>query len=189
MIKKKKSLKSEISLPISKKTKIKNIRIKKNKLTFPLNKKPQISTRFKLLKKLKTPSRLDIKPYYKKLKDFNKKKKPLQRSNEIKQLKKSFFVGNLKLNKTSFTNIHKSNLFNPSLTKSNLLNPSLTKSNHQSDQSNLEIKKFKLSDFGLSINIKKSNPLQFGCNNYLAPEVCQMGPDSSKVKDFNSINK
>ena len=179
MIKKKKSLKSEISLPITKKTKIKNIRIKKNKLTFPLNKKPQISTRFKLLKKLKTPSRLDIKPYYKQLKDFNKKKKPLQRSNEIKQLKKSFFVGNLKLNKTSFTNIHKSNLFNPSLTKSN----------HQSDQSNLEIKKFKLSDFGLSINIKKSNPLQFGCNNYLAPEVCQMGPDSSKVKDFNSINK
>ena len=47
-----------------------------------------------------------------------------------------------------------------------------------------EIKRFKLSDFGLCVNIQESHALQFGCNTYLAPEICQMGPDSSKVTSF-----
>lgn len=137
-----------------------------------------MSEKFKLMQKLRGPSRLQTQPHFKLSKNKKKEEKPFRRSDEIKSFKKSIFFGNLKLNKTSFTNIH----------KSSLICSSLNKSNPQSHQSNHEFKKYKLSDFGLCVNIKKSQPLQFGCNDYLAPEICQMGPDSSKVIIFNLNN-
>jgi CRISPR/Cas system CMR-associated protein Cmr1 (group 7 of RAMP superfamily) len=100
----------------------------------------------------------------------------LRSSNELKIKNKDFFKKNIPISKTNFTNIH----------KSNFLGSTLNKSQPQSDQSAQEIKIFKLSDFGLCVNVHKSQPLQFGCNTYLAPEICQLGPDNPRVcKIFN----
>jgi hypothetical protein len=41
---------------------------------------------------------------------------------------------------------------------------------------------FKLSDFGLCTNVKTEMPCQFGGGDFLAPEICEKGPDSSNVK-------
>ena len=40
---------------------------------------------------------------------------------------------------------------------------------------------FKLSDFGICKNIHRERPSEFGAGNYLAPEVCMHGPDSTNV--------
>ena len=134
------------------------------------------TNKFHLLKKLKTPSRLETQPYYKKSKRKLKLNKPLRSSNEIIHKNKYFLKKNISFSKTNFTNIQ----------KSSFLGSTLNKSQPQSDRSIQEIKMFKLSDFGLCVNVNKSVPLQFGCNTYLAPEICQLGPDNPKVrKKFN----
>lgn len=43
------------------------------------------------------------------------------------------------------------------------------------------IKKFKLSDFGLCVNILKQRPEELGDGEFLAPEVMKHGPASSEV--------
>jgi hypothetical protein len=139
---------------------------------FNKHKKIYKTNKFKLLRQLKAPSRLETQPYYKKSKISKNRKKPIRSSNEFKPIKKDFFKKNIPISKTNFSNIY----------KSNLLGSTLNKSQPQSDHSLQEIKEFKLSDFGLCVNVHKSLPFQFGCNTYLAPEICQLGPDNPKVR-------
>lgn len=113
---------------------------------------------------------MQINPYYKKqIKSIKLPTK--QKHSRSKSAKRSFFQMLKPLQKTNFTNINKTNLTN------NLIN----KSKSPSEISNLETIVYKLSDFGLCKNINESHPLQFGCSTYLAPEICQMGPDSAHV--------
>lgn len=144
---------------------------KKGKKASFLKKPARTSNTFKILQQLKTPSRLEITPYYKKFPKTQKKERKKNPRKKSPLIRRSFFHQVKPVFKTNLTNLCKTNNTNISLNKSCAL----------SVNSNQERKIYKLSDFGLCVNINRSKPLQFGCNSYLAPEICQRGPDSSQV--------
>lgn len=135
--------------------------------------KTRTSTKAALLKKLKTPSRLEIKPYYK-----TAKRSPNEQGRSFKEPRrktKTLFQNGLSLSTTCFSNKYKASRMGSS-------GLSL------SDLSIQEMKSYKLSDFGLCVNVNERRPASFGRSRYLAPEVLRLGPDHPKVRLTRSIS-
>ena len=134
--------------------------------------KRKSTRKFQLLKKLKTPSRLEILPYYKKSKVKSKCYKPLKLSKKMKSPPKNFLALSMGPMTSNTSNLYK---------RSFIASP-ITQTYHKTTDISSKKKIFKLADFGLCVNVRRSKPFQFGCNQYLAPEVLQHGPDNPKVR-------
>jgi len=156
------------------------IKLRKSKNKKKTNKKRRVTNSyskiFALIKKLKGPSRMVMKPYYKSIKS-NQVKDEKQLKNSpcmIKKLCKKAFLER----STASSNNYKTEFMKISKLKSNF--GMISNSN--------KIRNFKLSDFGLCVNINESKPFQFGSNSYLAPEIMLKGPDNPNV-NFMEIFK
>lgn len=128
--------------------------------------KMHTSTTSTLFKSIRPPSRLDTQPYYK-----NAKRPPEQQGRSFKEPRRKrtdFFQHAISLSTTCFNNKYKAKRLGSSGLS-------------QSDSSLQGVKTYKLSDFGLCVNVNERRPAQFGCSRYLAPEVLRLGPDHPQV--------
>lgn len=118
-----------------------------------------------LYKGIKTPSRKDPQPCYK---QAARASRPGWSFKEPARPKRCMVKQGISLSSTSFGNKYRSSLLG-------------TSGLSQSDQSLQEVKEYKLTDFGLCVNVNEARPPQLGCNRYLAPEVFRLGPDHPEV--------